>query len=425
MMRYLRCASLLTCSLLSLQSIFPNGAVLSAPQAPQKAAKAGPLTELQAAINIAITGNENDLKKFCELTTPGEIIASERDPKPILIDGLKRGHEVSLQLYKEKKYVQAANELNLLFLVIAMFGSMNKADKDQIIESHYIAACHKLGIPKKDFIPPLNDFGFYCQLAGDDDSAILMFKKVIAEAPEREVAYLNLADSLWKKGKEEEARPLYDKYQKLMVAENLAAKIPSEAKNRMSGTASVARSSYDSDADRERYGPYMQEVQLRIHEAWHAPTVSRTPGTAVVTFKVDAEGKVSDVKMTKASGLTELDQSCLNAATSVKLPPLPEQFERPTEVEFAFRYNLDDASDPKEQLINRWERKVKEADSPDNLIGLAQAYQSAKHYTKAEIIYRKAVAMKPANTYYQKLLDDCTKKEKSQMFRADPASAMK
>jgi len=422
-MRFIGVASILTATLISIQAILPTS-VLSAPQVKQTGHASRPLTELQAAINIAISGNEDNLKQFCEKAPPEEIIASEKDPKPVIIEALKKGHQVSLQLYKQKKYVQAATELNLLFLVIAMYGSLDKADKNEIIESHYITACHKLGIQKKDFIAPLNDFGYFCQLAGDDDTAIVIFKKVIAEAPEREVAYLNLADSLWKKGKESEARPLYDKYQKLMVAENLAAKIPSEAKSRTSGTASLTKSTYDTDADRERFGPYVQEVQLRVHEVWKAPD-SRQPMKAAVDFIVDADGKISGIKVTSTSGNEELDRSCLNAVKAVKLPPVPVNFEPPLAMRFTFCYNFDNPKDPKEQLIDRWERKVKEADSADNLIGLAQAYQSAKHYIKAELTYRKAIAMKPENSYYRKLLDDCSKADRMTMFKADPSSAMK
>lgn len=57
-----------------------------------------------------------------------------------------------------------------------------------------------------------NDIAFYWQKSGYDEDAIWLLKKVINNNPQRTVAYLNMADSLWNISKAEESIENYRKY---------------------------------------------------------------------------------------------------------------------------------------------------------------------------------------------------------------------
>jgi hypothetical protein len=79
-------------------------------------------------------------------------------------------------------------------------------------------------------------------------------------------------------------------------------------------------------------------------------------------------------------------------------------------IEFTFDYNTDYFKDPAHQLVLHWVQRVEDADTADNHIGLAQAYEQVTDYSKAEVEYQKAIDMNPANTYFKTLLDSCCQK---------------
>lgn len=62
----------------------------------------------------------------------------------------------------------------------------------------------------------VNDYAFFLAESGKTDKAEPLLSQVIKAAPDRAVAYLNLADVQWGLGKKEEAKPNYRKYLELL-----------------------------------------------------------------------------------------------------------------------------------------------------------------------------------------------------------------
>jgi protein TonB len=65
-------------------------------------------------------------------------------------------------------------------------------------------------------------------------------------------------------------------------------------------------------------------------------------GKTVVTFRIDHNGDITDIKLSESSGNRSLDQAALNAVQSVEhFPELPVDYPRPSlGVIFSFWYNL-------------------------------------------------------------------------------------
>ncbi|WP_175903936.1 tetratricopeptide repeat protein [Burkholderia seminalis] len=81
-------------------------------------------------------------------------------------------------------------------------------------------------------ISSLNDYAYALQLNHRDDEAIPVFLTVLSVAPNRAVAWLNIADSYWSRGDFEKGRAAYKKYVELMNGSGGASKIPLRAQER-------------------------------------------------------------------------------------------------------------------------------------------------------------------------------------------------
>lgn len=81
-------------------------------------------------------------------------------------------------------------------------------------------------------ISSLNDYAYALQLNNRDDEAIPVFLTVLSVAPNRAVAWLNIADSYWSRGDVEKGRAAYKRYVNLMNRSGNASKIPSRAQER-------------------------------------------------------------------------------------------------------------------------------------------------------------------------------------------------
>ncbi|MBK5377526.1 tetratricopeptide repeat protein [Pseudomonas sp. TH43] len=78
-----------------------------------------------------------------------------------------------------------------------------------------------------------NDLGFLFSEAGFYQEAIELLKVVVAENPDRTVAYLNLADAYWGEGLKELSVENYKKYSLLMQQSGKAAKVPKRVGERI------------------------------------------------------------------------------------------------------------------------------------------------------------------------------------------------
>jgi hypothetical protein len=79
----------------------------------------------------------------------------------------------------------------------------------------------------------LNDYGFFLSEAGLHERAIAVLKGVVARAPDRAVAYLNLADAEHAQGDVANASLHYRRYATLMWAGRKGEKIPARVTERM------------------------------------------------------------------------------------------------------------------------------------------------------------------------------------------------
>jgi tetratricopeptide (TPR) repeat protein len=66
--------------------------------------------------------------------------------------------------------------------------------------------------PASQYIAAVNNYAYYMQRQGKHAEVIPVFEKIIELDPDRTVAYLNLADSLWATGDKEEASKRYCQY---------------------------------------------------------------------------------------------------------------------------------------------------------------------------------------------------------------------
>ena len=78
----------------------------------------------------------------------------------------------------------------------------------------------------------LNDYGFFLAEAGLHERAVPVLQVVVARAPDRTVAYLNLADAEQAQGQAEIALDHYRRYADLMLAAGKADKIPARVAER-------------------------------------------------------------------------------------------------------------------------------------------------------------------------------------------------
>ena len=80
-------------------------------------------------------------------------------------------------------------------------------------------------------LPLFNDYGYFLEQANRSLEAIPVLEKVVAFAPERTPAYLNLGDAYAKAGETEKAKVNYRKYVDLMEKSGKGTKVPSRIRS--------------------------------------------------------------------------------------------------------------------------------------------------------------------------------------------------
>jgi hypothetical protein len=122
-------------------------------------------------------------------------------------------HRSALQLYKEHQPAKAAALLEepLAEATVAKLDPSRDPDVTAI----------------------LNDLGFFLSEAGLDDRAVPVLRSVVARAPDRTVAYLNLADAEYTLGDAKTARGHYRQYLTLMESAGKVGKVPPRVVDRL------------------------------------------------------------------------------------------------------------------------------------------------------------------------------------------------
>lgn len=191
---------------------------------------------LEDAIRAAETGDIRTLKSlyaegnYLPIFYPMNYIY-----KQTLAEAIKRGHTAASKLYKAGKSQEAAERLALMFdLTVAMVNTV-AGDDDPSVKGadKWLQSWKSLEVADADYLYALNDYGFFLQQAGKHGLAIPIFNLVIKADPQRAVAYLNLADSLWALERKEEAKSHYKTYQRLMAEANKGGQIPPRVAERI------------------------------------------------------------------------------------------------------------------------------------------------------------------------------------------------
>lgn len=90
---------------------------------------------------------------------------------------------------------------------------LDKVKKNIKADVKQTVSCYPLS---DENIDKYNDTAYYLQQFGENNEAIKLLKLIIDEAPDRVVAYINIADSYWKIGNKGLAKKNYQKYISLM-----------------------------------------------------------------------------------------------------------------------------------------------------------------------------------------------------------------
>jgi tetratricopeptide (TPR) repeat protein len=124
---------------------------------------------------------------------------------------LQRAHEAASKRFKGKDVAGAAKVLETAF---------------EHFSEHSVHPEGREIIPAARLAAIRNDYGFFLAEAGRLEEAEKELREVVAAAPERAVARLNLADVLWAQGKKEEADTQYREYAKRMPRKKWPANLP-------------------------------------------------------------------------------------------------------------------------------------------------------------------------------------------------------
>lgn len=84
------------------------------------------------------------------------------------------------------------------------------------------------------------------------------------------------------------------------------------------------------------FGPYMELLQQKIRSNW-APSSDKMYRRTVLTFKTDAEGVISNIRLKERSGNDSIDQEAMSAIWKASpLPPLPEGCPPDVDIHYTF-----------------------------------------------------------------------------------------
>jgi len=167
-------------------------------------------------IDLALHGTSDQYTKYVEpldsgdraIMYPGNYINADT-----LTNLIKEGDKVALALGAKGNNDAAADRLALVFdCSTDLMGYAGSAESGTSQSDTWIKSWDAFELPATTYGPALNDYAYFLQKVGEHDDAIPIFRVVISKLPDRTPAYLNLADSLWAKGKKAEAKEYYAQY---------------------------------------------------------------------------------------------------------------------------------------------------------------------------------------------------------------------
>ena len=153
-----------------------------------------------------------------------------------LAEAIAIGLKVTLQLYQQGNPLEAAQRLKKMFdLTMSLTEIIGKSNQSPLPQK-WVETWKDMAVDPSIYVPALNDYGFFLQELGNHQDAIPIFRSVISADLDRNVAYLNLGDSLWEEGEIEEAKQNYRSYQSLTIKAQMQSRIPLRVKERLGYT---------------------------------------------------------------------------------------------------------------------------------------------------------------------------------------------
>lgn len=341
------------------------------------------------AVDAVLAGDKATLRKVYDYDVLDGITYRDTSAKS-LNDLIKKVHQDAKALYRKGDVAKAADRLELTFDFTAYVADKLSHDVNTPDRTpEYWIAGWKLPALKTDpkvYIAALNDYGTYLQKLGQDAEAMRVLAAVISVDPQREIAYLNLADTLWHMGRKEDALPYFQKYNEIRSEENKEAiKIhqPTEALLHVSCVACPKTNSQVFEPKgRVDLANYLLIIEKIIRSNWHPPAGEKTE-SVVLRFDLNHNGKVSNIAAGASSNDTYKD-AAIRALKNSQLPPLPADAPNLVSLNFSFSYNILDKLDKEDLAVKQWLARLTQRKSAENHAGLAEAYENDGDFARAK-----------------------------------------
>jgi tetratricopeptide (TPR) repeat protein len=149
---------------------------------------------------------------------------------------ISQGRKAALELYRKGDKQGALDRMKLALDCAGDYMGVMYAGEDITKEPgsawFNIFASESADMDAASYLPAINDCAFFMQETKRNGEAAALLRQVVKRDPDRVVAYLNLADSLWAIGKNEEAKQFYAQYIERMTSGNELAMVPPRAEER-------------------------------------------------------------------------------------------------------------------------------------------------------------------------------------------------
>ncbi len=120
----------------------------------------------------------------------------------------------------------------------------------------------------------------------------------------------------------------------------LAPSAPSSAPTATSGSGDPGASSGSGDSSDVDYGAYLANMQRKIKKAWFPPKGNESK-TVTLKFKIHKDGSVTDIRLAKGSGISQVDDAATQAVQSASpFGQLPAGSADVIDIKFTFDYNV-------------------------------------------------------------------------------------
>ncbi|HEY9676563.1 MAG TPA: tetratricopeptide repeat protein [Drouetiella sp.] len=366
------------------------------------------------AVEAVLSGDKATLRKLYDYDILDGITNKEQIAKS-LNDLMQRVHSEAKALYRKGEVAKAADRLELTFDFTAYVADKvdHYANTPDRTPEYWIFGWNlpALHMPKNVYISALNDYGLYLIKNNQDAEALRVLQAVISSEPQREIAYLNLANALWHLGRKEEALPYLEKYKQIRAIEEKEATSPKGAIEAVLHVSCTVRPKQLVAAKSPRatgdLAPYLYSIQQEIKSHWQPPKSEKSQSTTL-QFDVARNGKVSNAAAVQSSG-NPYTQAALKALRDSKLPPLPAEAPDSISLNFVFSYNVLNSTDKEDKAIKQWQAKLAQSKSAENHAGLAEAYENDGDFARARQQLLLAISKSrgaQAKRYEEQLRDD-------------------